>query len=91
MENSKRDENFCTVAMAVTDDTDQDLYMILVDPVTLELEAELISDTILPASTYKNAQRDQNHRTVCLGYNELTGETEEILTDENGYLLAQLT
>lgn len=86
----KRDQNHATVGAGISNDSDQEILMLRVDPVT----KYLLVDRTEAASTAENAtqiaKRDQNHRTVCMAWNEEAGEVQEILTDENGNLLVDM-
>lgn len=86
----KRDENHVTVASGVTDDSDKDVTMLRVDPVTNSLLIEISQAGAATASGTQVARRDENHVPVCLAYNEDDDELQEVLTDENGYLLADI-
>ncbi len=86
----KRDENFVTVAGAVTDDTDKEVTMVRMDPVTNRVLASVsISGSAIGAGG-QVARRDENHVPVCLAYNEDDDELQEVLTDENGYILCDV-
>lgn len=86
----KRDENHRTVGAAVTDDAAQDVTMLRVDPATNYLLCENISGPATAANEEQIADRDENFRTVCLAWNEQDQELQEVLTDENGYLLCDI-
>ena len=86
-----RDENHITVEAGVSDDANQDITMLRVDPVTGYLLVAISSTTATSANTNSVARRDQNHIPVCLGYDETNDILVEILTDENGYLLCDIT
>lgn len=86
----KRDENFRTVGAAVTDDSDQDITMLRVDPTTGYLLVDISNVGATDANASQIARRDQNHRTVCLAYNEDADELQEVLTDEDGNLLCDV-
>jgi len=85
-----RDENFRTVGAAVTDDADQEITMLRVDPVTGYLLCSIVADTAGLQTASQIARRDENSRPVCLAWNEQDQELQEILTDEDGYLLCDL-
>lgn len=87
----KRDQNFRTVGAAVTDDADQDVTMLRVDPVTRYLLIDVTNVGATSANSGSIARRDQNYRPVCLAYDEDNDQLVEVLTDENGYLLADIT
>lgn len=85
----KRDENHVVVGAGVTNDSDLDITMFRVDPVTGYL---LISDqggSSTSAIASQIASRDENHKTVCMAWDETNGVLQEVLTDENGYLLVE--
>lgn len=85
-----RDQNHVTVGAGVSPDTDLDISMLRVDPVTKYLLV-VVSDTGASAGTAGQiAKRDQNHRTVCMGWDETNGVLQEILTDSSGNLLCDL-
>lgn len=86
----KRDENHVTVAGAVGNDVDQEVFMLRTDPVTNYLLVDISQSGAAVGSGSSVARRDGNHRPVCLAYNESTGELQEVLTDENGYLLVDV-
>lgn len=86
----KRDQNFVTVGAGVSPDSDQDISMLRVDPVTKYLLIDVSASGAAVGNTGNVAKRDQNHVPVCLGYDELNDEVVEILTDENGYLLCDV-
>lgn len=85
-----RDENHVTVAAGVSPDADLDISMFRVDPITGYLLADISSAGAAVGNPGSIASRDQNYRTVCLGYDETNDELVEILTDENGYLLCDV-
>jgi len=85
-----RDQNHVTVGAGVSDDADQDVLMLRVDPVTNYLLVDVTDTGATAATSSQIASRDQNHRTVCMGWDEENGVLQEILTDENGYLLADI-
>lgn len=86
----KRDQNHVTVGAGVGDDADKDIIMLRVDPVSKGL---LVSSSTIDSTSANSSQiasRDGNHRTVCMGWDETNGVLQEILTDENGYILCQI-
>lgn len=86
----KRDENHVTVGAGVSPDSDFDISMLRVDPVTKYLLVS-VTDTGATAGTAGQiAKRDENHRTVCMGWDETNGVLQEILTDSDGNLLCEL-
>lgn len=86
----KRDENHMTVGAGVGNDADQDILMFRVDPVSGRLLAAISSAGSPVAAGGSVASRDENHRPICLGYDEDNDVLQEILTDENGYLLCDV-
>lgn len=86
----KRDANHITVGAGVSTDTDHDITMLRVDPITNELLIDITTDTATAANAEQIAQRDQNYKPVCLAYDETNDVLQEILTDENGYLLCDV-
>ncbi len=86
-----RDQNYRTVGAAIGNDTDQDILMLRVDPVTgyLLCDATIVGATSANASQI--AKRDQNSRTVCMAWNEDDEELQEVLTDADGRLLCDVT
>lgn len=87
----KRDENHVTVGGAVTQDSDQDVAMLRVDPVTKYLLVSLDAASAGLNTSGNIAKRDGNHVPVCLGYDETNDEVVEILTDAQGNLLCDIT
>lgn len=86
----KRDENFRTVGAGIGDDADQDILMLRVDPVTKRLLVNATVGSATSATASQIASRDENHRTVCMAWDETNGVLQEILTDANGYLLCDI-
>lgn len=86
----KRDQNFRTVAAAITNDTDQDITMLRADPTTNYLLVDIMNVGATSATTQPTAKRDQNFRPVCLAYDETNNVLQEILTDEDGNLLCDV-
>lgn len=86
----KRDQNFKTVGAAVTYNDSQDITMLRVDPTTKYLLVDIAPDSGSAATASPIASRDQNFRPVCLGWDETNQTTQEILTDENGFLLCDV-
>lgn len=85
-----RDQNHVTVAAGIGNDSDQDVLMFRVDPVTNYLLISVTDSGATSATESQIASRDQNHRTVCMAWNETDNELQEVLTDANGYLLCDL-
>lgn len=86
----ERDANHRTVGAGVTADTDKDIVMLRVDPVTKYLLAKIVNVGATSANAVQIADRDENHKTVCMAYDETNDVLQEVLTDENGYLLCDL-
>lgn len=86
----KREQNYKTVGAGVTEDANKDIVMLRVDPVTKYLLAKIINVGATSANAVQIADRDENHRTVCMAYDETNDVLQEVLTDENGYLLCDL-
>lgn len=86
-----RDQNSATVGAGVTDDASLDVTMFRVDPVTGYLLVTASSVGATSGNSNSIASRDENQRTVCMGYDETNDILVEILTDENGYLLCDIT
>ena len=86
----QRDENFRTVGAGVSNDADQEILMLRIDPVTNRLLVDVISGTDTAETSSPIASRDENFRPVCLGWDETNEVLQEILTDENGYLLTDI-
>ena len=86
----KRDENRKTVAGAITNDSSQDIEMLRIDPVTKYLLVDLTSTGATSANAGTVASRDENHRPVCLAWDETNQCLQEVLTDSSGRLLCDL-
>lgn len=87
----KRDENRVTVVAGVTNDADQEVSMLRVDPVTKYLLVVASSAAASSANTTTIARRDQNNAPVCMAYDEENDQLVEVLTDANGYILCDIT
>jgi hypothetical protein len=85
-----RDENHVTVGAGIGNDVDQDILMLRVDPVTGYLLCNITDTGATSATESQIASRDQNHRTVCMAWNEQDQELQEVLTDVDGNLLADV-
>lgn len=85
-----RDQNSVIVGAGVTDDANQDITMFRVDPVTSYLLIDVNATTSSSANDQQIAKRDQNNTPVCLAWNESEQKLEEVLTDENGYILCDI-
>lgn len=83
----KRDQNFRTVVAGVTQDSDKDIEMLRVDPVTKYLLVNIAATTTGSNTATQIAKRDGNFRPVCLAWNEQDQELQEVLTDVDGNLL----
>lgn len=86
----ERDQNHRTVGAGVGNDADQDVLMLRVDPITKYLLVDVTNTGATSAISSQIASRDQNHRTVCLAWDETNGVLQEVLTDSNGYLLCDI-
>ena len=86
----KREDNHRTVGAGIDSVSGTDITMLRVDPVTNYILVNLASSTASGGSSVTTAKRDQNHRTVCMGYNETTGLIQELLTDDDGYILCSV-
>lgn len=84
-----RDENNAVVGAGVSDDANQEIMMLRVDPVTKYLLINVEEGSPTAATASQIASRDQNNRTVCMGWDETNGVLQEILTDADGNLLVQ--
>lgn len=87
----KRDQNHATIGAGIGNDSDQDIVMLRVDPVTKYLLTSLDSSSATSANSSQIASRDQNHRTVCMGWDDTNQCLQEILTDANGQILCDIT
>ncbi len=87
----KRDQNHVTVGAAVTNDADLDVTMLRVDTVTGYLLVDATSVGATSAVNSQIARRDQNHRTVCMAWDETNEVLQEVLVDTDGNLLVQFT
>ena len=85
-----RDENHVTVGAAISNDTDQDVIMLRVDPVTNYLLTDVSPAGVTSYTESQIARRDENYRPVCLAWNEQDNELQEVLTDENGRILCDI-
>lgn len=86
-----RDENHVTVGAGVSNDSDQDIIMLRVDPVTNYLLVNITDTGSTDANESQIASRDGNYRPVCLAWNEEDQELQEVLTDADGNLLCDVT
>ncbi len=86
----KRDSNFRTVGAGVTQDSDKDVTMLRVDPVTGYLLVEIATTTTGLETASQIAKRDENFRPVCLAWDETNQVLQEVLTDADGNLLCDL-
>jgi hypothetical protein len=85
-----RDENHVTVGAGVSPDSDLDISMLRVDPVTKKLLVYLSDTAASSANAVQIAKRDENHRPVCMAWDETNQCLQEILTDSNGNLLCDV-
>lgn len=85
-----RDGNHVTVAAGVSPDSDRDISMFRVDPVTKYLLVAVTDTGTTPGNSGQIAIRDQNHVPVCLAWDDTNKELVEVLTDSNGYLLCDV-
>ncbi len=86
-----RDENSATVGAGVSPDTDLEINMLRVDPVTGYLLVSASSVGATSGNSNSVARRDENHHPICMGYDEVNDVLVEILTDEDGNLLCDIT
>lgn len=87
----KRDQNHVTVGAGVSNDTDLDVTMLRVDPVTNYLLVGVQAGVGTSATASSIASRDGNHRPVCMAWDETNGVLQEVLMDSSGNLLVQFT
>lgn len=87
----KRDQNFVTVAGAITNDVSQDVTMLRVDPTTGYLLVSVSSGAATAASNAQVAKRDQNFVPVCMAWDDTNQVLQEVLTDSDGNLLCDIT
>lgn len=85
-----RDANRATVGAGVSDDADTDIIMFRTDSSTKRLLIDISNVGSTSATGGSVASRDENHRPVCLAYDETNYVLQEVLTDENGYLLCDV-
>lgn len=86
-----RDQNHVTVAAGVSPDSDLDISMFRVDPVTSYLLVDVTASGAAVGNSGQIAKRDQNFRPVCLAYDEDNDELVEVLTDSDGNLLVDIS
>ncbi len=86
-----RDQNHVTVGAGVGNDSDQDVLMLRVDPVTKYLLVNVSATAATSANSVQIAKRDGNFKPVCMGWDETNGVLQEILTDASGNLLCDIT
>ena len=84
-----RDSNFRTIGAGIDPNDPTDIQMLRIDPVTKYLLLNIAGSSVTSANTVQIAQRDQNFRTVCMGWDDTNKVLQEILTDSNGNLLVQ--
>lgn len=85
-----RDVNHVTVGAGVSNDTDKDITMLRVDPITKYLLVNVSDTGATSATASQIAKRDGNFKPVCLGWNEQDQQLQEILTDTDGNLLCDV-
>jgi len=86
----KRDANHVTVGAGVSPDSDFDISMLRVDPITKYLLVNIVDTGASAATASQIAKRDGNYRPVCLAWNEQDQELQEVLTDSDGNLLCDV-
>jgi len=86
----KRDENHATIGAGVDPDNTSNVLMLRVDPATDYLLAGISETSSSSGNAQQIAKRDQNHRTVCMGWDEDNQCLQEILTDADGNILCDL-
>ncbi len=86
----ERDQNYKVVGAGVSNDADQDILMLRVDPITGYLLIDVSTSGVAVGASTQNAQRDGNYRPVCLAWDSTNEILQEVLTDENGYLLCDV-
>ncbi len=87
----KRDQNHVTVGAGVSPDSDFDISMLRVDPVTKYLLTHCEDAPSTTGTTGQIAKRDQNHVPVCMAWDDTNQVLQEILTDTDGNLLCDVT
>jgi hypothetical protein len=87
----ERDANYRTIGAGVGSDSDQDVLMLRVDPITKYLLCGIASGATSSATSSPIASRDGNYRPICLAWDETNQVLQEVLTDSNGYLLCDIT
>jgi len=86
----KRDSNFRTIGAGIANDSSQDVLMLRVDPVTNYLLVNITNVGATAGTANQIAKRDENHKTVCMGWDDTNQCLQEILTDNEGRLLCDL-
>jgi hypothetical protein len=86
-----RDENRRTVCAGIGNDADADILMLRVDPVTNYVLCDITAGSATSATASQIASRDENRRTVCMGWDETNEILQEVLTDSSGRILCDLT
>lgn len=86
----QRDKDHKTVAAGITNDAAEDISMLRVDPATDYLLVNIREAPASGANAATVAKRDQNHKPVMMGWNETTGQPQELLVDADGYILCDL-
>jgi len=86
----KRDQNFATVGAGVDPSDTSSIQMLSVDPATDYVLVVVTGGVATDANEVNIARRDQNHRTVAMGWNEDTQLPQELLMDDDGRILCDL-
>lgn len=86
----ERDQNHETVGAGVDPNNTAAVVMLRVDPATDYLLVSLAGSSVGLGTLSSIAKRDQNHRTVIMGWNESTQQLQEIPVDDNGYILCTM-
>lgn len=87
----KRDENHVTVGAGVSPDSDLTISMLRVDPITKYLLVNVNATGANTGTAGQIAKRDENHKPVCMAWDDTNKCLQEILTDSQGNLLCDLT
>lgn len=91
MANAKRDVNFVTVALGVTDDANLTPAMLPVDPSTGKLNILIVSLASDTLATSPRAKHDGNGETTAMAVTNDSNKTLENLRTHNGYLCVDFT
>ena len=87
----KRDTNHKTVGAGIDNDANQNVSMLRTDPVTNYLMVDFTGVGATSANTSEIASRDGNHQPVSMAWDDTNKVLQEVLTDDNGLLLVQLS